>query len=162
MDVFTPPTIDRSNLVEIYQVKSNQTARLECPMYGKPTPHIIWLINGRNLKINDDRYKLIDDNRILIINSVNQNDNARYTCIGTNIAGELSNHIELQIFVPPIIQREPNEDNVNVIQHHHIALTCTPQGDPLPSISWEKDGLPIDTFNSRYRIGPGSLQLLII
>ncbi|CAF1357382.1 unnamed protein product [Adineta steineri] len=162
LDVFTPPTIDRSNLVEIYQVKSNQTARLECPMYGKPTPHIIWLINGRNLKINEDRYKLIDDTRILIINSVNQNDNARYTCIGTNIAGELSNHIELQIFVPPIIQREPNEDNVNVIQHHHIALTCTPQGDPLPSISWEKDGLPIDTFNSRYRIGPGSLQLLII
>jgi hypothetical protein len=35
-----PPTIDRSNLVEIYQVKINQTARLECPMDGKPKPHI--------------------------------------------------------------------------------------------------------------------------
>ncbi len=45
-----------------------------------------------------DRYKLIDDNRVLIINSVDLNDNARYTCIGTNIAGELSNHIDLQIF----------------------------------------------------------------
>ena len=30
--------------------------------------------------------------------------------------------------VPPVIQREPNEDNVTVIQHHHIALTCTANG----------------------------------
>jgi hypothetical protein len=76
---------------------------------------------------------------------VNLNDNARYTCIGTNIAGELSNHIDLQIFsriiwsifflqnlflnlVPPTIQRDPNEDNLSVIQHHHIALTCTANG----------------------------------
>lgn len=45
-----------------------------------------------------DRYELIDENRALIIKSVNLYDNARYTCIGTNIAGELSNHIDLQIF----------------------------------------------------------------
>ncbi|CAF4972386.1 unnamed protein product, partial [Rotaria magnacalcarata] len=63
-------------------------------------------------------------NRVLIINSVNLHDNARYTCIGTNIAGELSNHIDLQIFVPPTIQRDPTVDSVNVIQNHHIALTC--------------------------------------
>jgi hypothetical protein len=30
--------------------------------------------------------------------------------------------------VPPTIQRDPNENNVNVIQHHHIALTCTANG----------------------------------
>ena len=48
-NVLAPPTIDRSNLVEIYQVKINQTARLECPMDGKPKPHIMWLINGRDL-----------------------------------------------------------------------------------------------------------------
>ncbi|CAF0756370.1 unnamed protein product [Rotaria sp. Silwood1] len=162
LDVFMPPTIDRSNLVEIYQVKFNQTARLECPMYGKPEPHIMWFINGRDLNRNNDRYELIDENRVLIINSVNLNDNARYTCIGTNIAGELSNHIDLQIFVPPTIQRDPNEDNVNVIQHYHITLTCTANGDPLPSVSWEKDGLPVDITNSRYRIGPSGFQLLII
>jgi hypothetical protein len=51
-----PPTIDRSNLVEIYQVKFNRTARLECPMDGKPKPHIIWLINGRDLNINNGKY----------------------------------------------------------------------------------------------------------
>ncbi|CAF3915835.1 unnamed protein product [Rotaria sp. Silwood2] len=162
LDVFIPPTIDRSNLVEIYQVKFNQTARLECPMYGKPEPHIMWFINGRDLNRNNNRYELIDENRVLIINSVNLNDNARYTCIGTNIAGELSNHIDLQIFVPPTIQRDPNEDNVNVIQYYHIALTCTANGDPLPSVLWEKDGLPVDTTNSRYRIGPSGFQLLII
>ena len=128
----------------------------------------------------------MDENRVFIINSADLNDSARYTCIGTNIAGELSNHIELQIFsmtnclfnrfllsinlVPPTIQREPNEDNVSVIQHHHIALTCTANGwnstkkivfeesifflgDPWPSVSWEKDGLPIDTSRSGYRLG---------
>ena len=45
-----------------------------------------------------DRYGLLDDNRVLVIHAVQLNDNARYTCIGTNIAGELSNHIDLQIF----------------------------------------------------------------
>ncbi|CAF4152779.1 unnamed protein product, partial [Rotaria magnacalcarata] len=34
--------------------------------------------------------------------------------------------------------------------------------DPSPSVSWEKDGLPVDTVNSRYRIGPAGFQLLII
>lgn len=48
-----PPTIDRSNLVEIYQVKINQTARLECPMDGKPKPHIMWLMNGRDLNTDN-------------------------------------------------------------------------------------------------------------
>jgi hypothetical protein len=54
--ILAPPTIDRSNLVEIYQVKFNQTARLECPMHGKPEPHIMWLINGRDLKINNGKF----------------------------------------------------------------------------------------------------------
>lgn len=82
-------------------------------MDGKPKPHIMWLINGRDLnadnskystreknkqRIYSDRYEFIDNNRIFLIHSVQLNDNARYTCIGTNIAGELSNHIELQIF----------------------------------------------------------------
>ena len=90
----------------------------------------------------------MDGNRVLTINAVNLNDTARYTCVGTNIAGELSNHVDLQIFgsftrrdrtvsvtqtldfrtVPPTIQRDPDKDNVSVIQHHHIALTCTAQG----------------------------------
>ena len=70
--------------------------------------------------------------------------------------------------VPPTVQREPDEDNVNVIQNHHIALTCRANGlctemfvfyyrilclgDPWPSVSWEKDGLPVDTSSSRYRL----------
>ena len=41
--------------MEIYQVKINQTARLECPMDGKPKPHIMWLINGRDLNANNGR-----------------------------------------------------------------------------------------------------------
>jgi hypothetical protein len=45
-----------------------------------------------------ERYELLEENRVFVIHSVNVNDHARYTCIGTNIAGELSNHIELQIF----------------------------------------------------------------
>ena len=53
-----PPTIDRSNLVEIYQVKSNQTARLECQMHGKPTPNIMWLMNGRDMKANNGNLSL--------------------------------------------------------------------------------------------------------
>lgn len=48
--------------------------------------------------IRTDRYEVIDESRVLIIHSVNLNESARYTCIGTNIAGELSNHIDLQIF----------------------------------------------------------------
>ena len=50
------------------------------------------------VKNNIDRYTLVDENRVFIINAVNLNDNARYTCIGTNIAGELSKHMDLQIF----------------------------------------------------------------
>lgn len=151
-----PPTLDRSNFVETYQVKSNETVRLECPIFATPQPHIRWLINNQDLlpitnsiEKNIDRYELANENRTLIIANANAHDNGRYTCIGRNIIGELRSHIDLQMLglyppavdkfilrytnvsiflVLPIIQRDPNQIDVNVIQHHHVALSCTATG----------------------------------
>ena len=55
-----PPTLDRSNLVDTYQVKFNQTARLECPMDGTPQPHIMWLMNGRDLHTKKGSQTMLD------------------------------------------------------------------------------------------------------
>lgn len=112
-----PPTMNRSNLVESYQIKVNERVQMDCPMFGTPNLHIRWLVNNQELQTLNSktdekedvihhffffflagRYQLMNDNRTLVIHDIQLNDNARYSCIGTNLVGELRHDIELQIF----------------------------------------------------------------
>ena len=59
---------------------------------------IAFVSGNQNSSIScSGRYQYLKNNRILIINQVNLRDDARYTCLGKNIAGELSNHMDLEI-----------------------------------------------------------------
>ena len=157
-----PPTIDRSNMVEVYQVKSNQTARLECPMYGTPKPRIRWLINSVELKKPHGksdwpfqwRRSIVADAQIATSSSkrIERWSFIRHSWLimhvspvsgrtspvnwpiisicksSVRITDDWIVEMHVEPLVPPTIQRDPDQDHVHVIQHHHVALTCTAQG----------------------------------
>ena len=47
--------------------------------------------------------------------------------------------------VPPEITYPPEPKPLLAIGKNHT-LTCNASGDPLPNISWTKDGIPVDRF----------------
>ncbi|XP_010148594.1 PREDICTED: hemicentin-1-like, partial [Eurypyga helias] len=79
-----------------------------------------------------------------------QEDNAgRYTCIATNEAGETLKHYEMEVYIPPTINRggisgmglSPKEVKIKV--NHSLTLECEAHAVPAAAISWYKDGQPL-------------------
>ena len=54
--------------------------------------------------------------------------------------------------VPPSIRGE--EQEVEVVENSQAQLVCVVEGVPQPSLSWEKDGIPIFERTGKYTILP--------
>ncbi|XP_027039465.1 brother of CDO-like, partial [Pocillopora damicornis] len=50
------------------------------------------------------------------------------------------------IILPPEITEPPQPKPLLTLGKNH-ALTCNASGEPLPNITWAKDGIPVDKFN---------------
>ena len=48
--------------------------------------------------------------------------------------------------MPPEITEPPQPKTLLTLGQNH-ALTCNASGEPLPNITWTKDGIPVDKFN---------------
>ena len=48
--------------------------------------------------------------------------------------------------MPPEITGPPQPKTLLTLGQNH-ALTCNASGEPLPNITWTKDGIPVDKFN---------------
>ena len=48
--------------------------------------------------------------------------------------------------MPPEITEPPQPKPLLTLGKNH-ALTCNASGEPLPNITWAKDGIPVDKFN---------------
>lgn len=55
-----------------------------------------WLINGEPAQ-ESTRLRLLNDNRQLQIERARTTDTALYTCIATNLAGQLERNFDLQV-----------------------------------------------------------------
>lgn len=53
--------------------------------------------------------------------------------------------------VPPSI-RSTGASERSVVLHKPISLQCVPNGTPLPSITWLKDGRPVDTAQEHLKV----------
>ncbi|PVD21525.1 hypothetical protein C0Q70_17323 [Pomacea canaliculata] len=140
--VLVPPSIDESNVVYKPKTIVDRWVVLECPVSGVPTPEVEWLINGEPAQ-ESTRLRLLNDNRQLQIERARTTDTALYTCIATNLAGQLERNFDLQVLVPPSIDHELVPDAITVSQNGTITIDCHVSGVPQPSILWLKDKAPL-------------------
>ncbi|KAK7094973.1 hypothetical protein V1264_006443 [Littorina saxatilis] len=140
--VLVPPTIDESNVVYNPKTIVDRWVVLECPVSGVPLPEVEWLLNGDPL-VETERMKLINNNRQLQIDRARTSDTALYTCIATNEAGQLERNFDLEVQVPPTIDRSQVKDWLTVVQNSTIGIDCPVTGVPQPSIIWFKDEAPL-------------------
>uniref|UniRef100_A0ABM5GDB4 Hemicentin-1 n=1 Tax=Pogona vitticeps TaxID=103695 RepID=A0ABM5GDB4_9SAUR len=142
LSVHVPPSFvgDLSVPENISTLEKNPVT-LICEASGVPHPSIMWLKYGQPIS-SSNSVRILSGGRMLRLMKVNVEDAGRYTCVVTNVAGEERKNFDLSVLVPPGIVGENNLEDVKVKESQSIMLKCEVTGNPIPKITWLKDGQP--------------------
>lgn len=143
VDVFVSPKLDDVDS-EIVQVPEGRPAELSCNVKGNPIPAIVWLKENIQLDPGADANIAFKNlNRVLHLGNVSTTDAGKYVCEAHNEAGSVNKSILLDVMVTPLIRIQGvNTAGVSkVLKNEKFEAECTAKGNPLPSLSWVKDGI---------------------
>ncbi|XP_060630493.2 hemicentin-1 isoform X1 [Anolis sagrei] len=144
VDVYVPPVIEGdSETIQSKQVVAGSSLVLECNAAGNPPPMLTWLKNGIPVKASDNLHIMSGGRKMEILNTV-ETDHGQYVCVATSIAGEKEIKYDVEILVPPHMEGGDESSDYIVILHSPLELDCPATGTPLPTITWLKNGLPIE------------------
>ena len=153
--VVHPPTYSTAS--------TGQTVRMTCAAYGTPTPSISWSRASGNLasklsNINSgftkyDKTVTVNDTdfvvSVLEICGVSTVDTDEYMCTADNgISGIGVASPDAKFFLsvtgaasePPAVIVRPPSEGATVDYGSTIEAVCVAYGNPIPTISWAKDG----------------------
>ncbi|XP_014802303.1 PREDICTED: hemicentin-1 [Calidris pugnax] len=144
VDVYVPPVIEGdADTAQSRQVVAGNSLTLECKAAGNPPPLLTWLKDGVPVKASDNLRILSGGKKLEILNAV-EADQGQYLCVATSIAGEQEIKYEVEILVPPFVEGGDELLDYVVILHSPLELDCSATGTPSPTITWLKDGQPIE------------------
>ncbi|XP_059001185.1 hemicentin-1 isoform X2 [Mustela lutreola] len=150
VDVLVPPAIEGGDETSYFIVMINNLLELDCQVRGSPTPTIMWLKDGQIIDERDG-FKILLNGRKLVITQAQVSDTGLYRCVATNIAGDHRKEFEVTIHVPPTIKSSGLSERA-IVKYKPITLQCIANGIPNPSITWLKDGQPINTAQGNLKI----------
>ncbi|XP_041477176.1 myosin light chain kinase, smooth muscle-like isoform X3 [Lytechinus variegatus] len=116
---------------------------------GSPDPDVQWFFNKEQIKEDNDFKFVRDGDRLsLVIAEVYPDDAGVYTCKIFNSAG--SAECSCKVFVqesdidgcPPKFVQKPR--SINIDEGSSVTLSCKIDGEPLPTVTWIKDGRSIE------------------
>ncbi|KAM3915384.1 hemicentin-1 [Leptodactylus fuscus] len=128
---------------------------IECHVTGVPTPQINWLKNGLPLPVSS-QIRLLSSGQVFRISRIQKSDEGAYTCVSSNRAGVDKKHYNLHVYVPPSMDDADKTEHLTTVRGNPTTMSCLVSGQPVPRISWLKDGKAIDQSESRGMI----LQIL--
>ncbi|KAL0979469.1 hypothetical protein UPYG_G00185480 [Umbra pygmaea] len=141
--VLVPPSISgETSGPRAVQTTQDSVVTLECQAAGNPSPQISWLKNGHPLLLSP-RNRLLSADSVLRISSVQLSDSGVYTCVARSRAGLAELNFDVQVQVPPGVDRTEPVEPVTVVRGSLVTLTCEARGVPPPSLAWLKDGQPL-------------------
>ncbi|XP_066985998.1 basement membrane-specific heparan sulfate proteoglycan core protein [Macrobrachium rosenbergii] len=128
-------------VIEIYpEVKQTivvgASALFQCHLTaGIPPPSVRWTrTDGRPLKPNTE----VLNGGVLRFNEVKGDEEGSYTCTAENDAGSVKAVAILEIQSLPFITIQPRPSPYRVRVGQRVRLECSAQGDPAPTVSWQK------------------------
>ncbi|KAE8293961.1 Hemicentin-1 Fibulin-6 [Larimichthys crocea] len=131
-------------------VIEGEDAILPCEVRSVPPPTISWAKEKQLISPFSPRHTQLPSGSMKILET-RVSDSGLYVCVAANIAGNLTQSMELRVLVPPSIQAGPRVMKVQV--GHPVELPCVVRGSPEPTLTWTKEG-------KRYPVSPdGSLAL---
>ncbi|XP_034024259.1 roundabout homolog 2 isoform X3 [Thalassophryne amazonica] len=151
-------------------VAQGRTATFPCETKGNPQPAVFWQKEGsQNLLFPNQPQQpnsrfSVSPSGYLTISSVQRADAGYYICQALTVAGSILAKAQLEVTdvltdrPPPIIRQGPSNQTLGV--DSAALLKCQASGDPIPSISWLKDGVSLLGKDSRMSLQElGSLQI---
>ena len=93
-----PPKLEIENQqLEIFTVE-NRTVHLDCSVSGVPPPSIMWMKDRQPLlDFPYPRLRELNNGRQLEILDVKVEDGGRYTCVITNVAGQVERDYTMKV-----------------------------------------------------------------
>ncbi|CAL8347677.1 unnamed protein product [Arctogadus glacialis] len=151
-------------------VAQGRVATFPCETRGNPQPAVFWQKEGsQNLLFPNQppqpnsRFS-VSPGGALTIGSVQRSDAGYYICQALTVAGSILAKAQLEVTdvltdrPPPIIRQGPSNQTLGV--DSVALLKCQASGDPIPSISWLKDGVSLLGKDPRMSLQElGSLQI---
>ncbi|KAJ7995255.1 hypothetical protein DPEC_G00242650 [Dallia pectoralis] len=151
-------------------VAQGRTATFPCETRGNPQPAVFWQKEGsQNLLFPNQPQQpnsrfSVSSAGDLTISAVQRPDAGYYICQALTVAGSILAKAQLEVTdvltdrPPPIIRQGPSNQTRGV--DSVALLKCQASGDPIPSISWLKDGVSLLGKDPRMSLQElGSLQI---
>ncbi|KAM9391508.1 hemicentin-1 [Pholidichthys leucotaenia] len=148
-----PPSIE-DDVTAVTAVKMSPVV-LPCQAQGRPQPSVTWVKGGAKLSSRSGSYRTLPTGALEITAALPSHA-GRYTCSARNTAGVAHKHISLTVQEPPEIR--PMTEEVQVVLHHGTVLPCEVQGFPRPSITWQREGVPIAAGHRLAVLSNGALK----
>ncbi|XP_078313590.1 uncharacterized protein LOC111130469 isoform X3 [Crassostrea virginica] len=137
-------------------VQPGMNAFLHCQAYGNPRPRVSWSRDGYDVS-RDPRFTVYPNGTLIIQRTLEQ-DMGSYLCVANNgVSTPAQRIVMLQLRESLKARIEPVEERKR--EGETLYLSCSGFGYPTPSITWEKNGLPI-TSDQRIKIQGGSLRII--
>nr|XP_018906801.1 PREDICTED: basigin isoform X1 [Bemisia tabaci] len=102
---FEVTTEPYAKLHKYVNVVEEEKLKIECTVYGKPTPHVQWKVNDTLYPASSGRVNLLEDterkvpNAVLILDSAVRGDKGQYSCIAINPKNQLNMTADITVYV---------------------------------------------------------------
>ncbi|XP_030621020.1 hemicentin-1 [Chanos chanos] len=148
-----PPAIE-DDVTSVTAVKMSPVV-LPCHVTGRPDPTVTWTKSGVPLGNRGSSYRILPTGVLEILNTMPSHA-GRYTCSARNPVGVAHKHITFSVHEPPEIR--PMAEEIQVVLHHGILLPCEAHGFPKPTVTWQREGVPIATGHRLALLSNGALK----
>ncbi|XP_042237788.1 Down syndrome cell adhesion molecule-like protein Dscam2 isoform X26 [Homarus americanus] len=147
-----PPRVGAQAKLNQYTKHLADAFAMPCEAQGYPIPAFKWFKfseNGRKASVElGERVKQVGGT--LIIREAKVDDSGKYLCVVNNSVGGESVETVLTVTAPLSAQVEPSVQTVEF--GRPATFTCTYRGNPVKSVTWLKDGEPINHKEAVLRI----------
>ncbi|XP_072342827.1 roundabout homolog 1 isoform X3 [Scyliorhinus torazame] len=138
-----------------------EPATLNCRAEGRPHPVIEWYRNGERVETSQDvpqSHRTLLPHGSLFFFQLNQgrkgkSDEGIYTCVARNRLGYVESR-NASLYVASLreeFRQQPS--NMVVALGEQAEMECLPpRGHPEPTVTWKKDGAPLNEKDEHYRI----------
>ncbi|XP_068547343.1 hemicentin-1 isoform X4 [Anas acuta] len=160
VEILVPPFVEGGGELLDYFVILHSPLELDCSATGTPSPTIMWLKDGQPVE-EGAGHKILLNGQKLLISQAQVSDTGRYKCVAANTAGEHEKEFDVTVHVPPTIKSSGTSERAVVI-HKPVTLQCVANGIPSPSITWLKDGQPVNTARGNTRLESSGRILQVV
>ncbi|XP_063876640.1 hemicentin-1-like isoform X2 [Scylla paramamosain] len=141
--VQVPAVIERANAQSRIIGVAGQSVEFVCEASGSPRPSLSWVHDDTFVTPDHPHYQILDKGKRLQLKEVLLEDEGTISCTASNTAGQDTLNFTLEVMVPPYLPDEAVTD-ITVKEGDSIILECPVEATPSPTVTWERDGSPID------------------